>query len=129
MNTELPEDPQRRRLRERLEVIQIRTDKASSWREAVRPLRHLLNREGFVPIKTRLASTDLDFLESSRDDLLAFSELSLRLIDLHQPRDAGGITSDTAHPILRCRSCMWRWPCPTFRAITEAFSIGYDTGS
>ncbi|WP_066360104.1 hypothetical protein [Herbidospora mongoliensis] len=129
MNTELPEDPQRRRLRERLEVIQIRADKASSWRDAVRPLRRLLNREGFVPIKTRLASTDLDFLESSRDDLLAFSELSLRLIDLHQPRDAGGITSDTAHPILRCRSCMWRWPCPTFRAITEAFSIGHETGS
>ncbi|WP_062430670.1 hypothetical protein [Herbidospora daliensis] len=129
MNTELPEDPQRRRLRERLEVIQIRTDKASSWRDAVRPLRYLLNREGFVPIKTRLASTDLDFLEASRDDLLAFSELSLRLIDLHQPRDAGGITSDTAHPILRCRSCMWRWPCPTFRAITEAFSIGHDMGS
>nr|WP_245653335.1 hypothetical protein [Herbidospora sakaeratensis] len=88
-----------------------------------------MNREGFVPIKTRLASTDLDFLEASRDDLLAFSELSLRLIDLHQPRDAGGITSDTAHPILRCRSCMWRWPCPTFRAITEAFSIGHDLGS
>lgn len=105
-----------------METIQIRTDKATSWREVTRPLRTLLNREGYVPLKTRLAVEDLDFLAEARDDLLGFSELGLRLLDLHQPRDAGGITSDTAHPILRCRSCMWRWPCPTFRAMAEAFT-------
>ncbi|MGN9837648.1 hypothetical protein ACTMTI_05960 [Nonomuraea sp. H19] len=74
-----------------------------------------------MPIRTRLATEDLDFLAGARTDLLRFAELGLRLLDLHQPRDAGGITSDTAHPILRCRSCMWRWPCPTFRAMSESF--------
>ncbi|MEV1168343.1 hypothetical protein [Nonomuraea sp. NPDC049784] len=80
-----------------------------------------MNREGYVPIRTRLAIEDLDFVAGARTDLLRFLELGLRLLDLHQPRDAGGITSDAAHPILRCRSCMWRWPCPTFRAMSESF--------
>ncbi|GAA1018488.1 hypothetical protein Aple_081530 [Acrocarpospora pleiomorpha] len=121
MNTELPEDPLRRRLRERLELIQVRTDKATSWRESSATLRALVNREGYVPIKAKLAVEDLDFLAGAREEVLSFVELGLRLLDLHQPRDAGGITSDTAHPILRCRSCMWRWPCPTFRAMSDAF--------
>lgn len=121
MNTELPEEPQRRRLRERLELIHLRTDKATSWREPAAALRPLVNRAGHVPVKTRLTAEDLNFLAEAREDLLGFVELGLRLLDLHQPRDAGGITSDIAHPILRCRSCMWRWPCPTFRAMSEAF--------
>ncbi|MEV0582710.1 hypothetical protein [Nonomuraea sp. NPDC050310] len=121
MNLERPEEPQRQRLRERLEGIQIRAEKATSWHEDAAHLRELVNHEGYVPIRTRLASDDLDFLEGARDNLLTFAALGLRLLDLHQPRDAGGITSDTAHPILRCRSCMWRWPCPTFRAMSESF--------
>ncbi|ETK34868.1 hypothetical protein [Microbispora sp. ATCC PTA-5024] len=123
MNNDFPEDPQRRRLRERLEVIQVRTEKASSWRDATEPLRGLVNREGFVPVSARLAAEDLDFLAEAREELLSFSELGIRLLDLHQPRDAGGISSDPSHPILRCRSCMWRWPCPTFRAMAEAFTV------
>jgi hypothetical protein len=122
MNSELPEDSQRRQLRERLEGIQVRTEKASSWRDAAEPLKPLINREGYVPVSARLAGEDLEFLSEAREELLVFAELGIRLLDLHQPRDAGGITSDTAHPILRCRSCMWRWPCPTFRAMTEAFT-------
>lgn len=121
MNTDQPEDPQRQRLRERLEIILLRTEKAASWHDEAGRLRGLVNHEGFVPVRTRLASEDLDFLAEARDDLLTFAELGLRLLDLHQPRDAGGITSDAAHPILRCRSCMWRWPCPTFRAMAESF--------
>ncbi len=97
-----------------------RTEKATSWHDAANSLRSLVNREGYVPIRTRLASGDLDFLEGAREELLDFAALGLRLLDLHQPRDAGGITSDTANPILRCRSCMWRWPCPTFRAMAES---------
>ncbi|GAA4054377.1 hypothetical protein [Nonomuraea soli] len=121
MNIERAEDPQRVRLRERLESILLRTEKATSWHDEAAHLRGLVNHEGYVPIRARLAGEDLDFLASSRDELLVFAELGLRLLDLHQPRDAGGITSDTAHPILRCRSCMWRWPCPTFRAMSESF--------
>ncbi|MEV0234762.1 hypothetical protein [Nonomuraea sp. NPDC050786] len=126
MKTDKPEDPQRQGLRESLETILIRTEKATSWHEEAERLRGLVNREGYVPIRTRLAVEDLDFLSGARSDLLRFSELGLRLLDLHQPRDAGGITSDAAHPILRCRSCMWRWPCPTFRAMLESFGVPRD---
>ncbi|MFG3437704.1 hypothetical protein ACGF0J_10720 [Nonomuraea sp. NPDC047897] len=129
MNTEQPEDPQRQRLREHLETILIRTEKAASWQEEAGRLRCLVNHEGFVPVRTRLAVEDLDFLSGAREDLITFTELTLRLLDLHQPRDAGGITSDTAHPILRCRSCMWRWPCPTFRAMSEAFGTAFSPES
>jgi hypothetical protein len=129
MKADKPEDPQRQGLRERLETILIRTEKATSWHDEAGHLRGLLNHEGYVPIRTRLASEDLDFLAGARSDLLRFSELGLRLLDLHQPRDAGGITSDTAHPILRCRSCMWRWPCPTFRAMSESFGTPRDSSS
>lgn len=127
MNTDQPEDPQRRKLREQLETILIRSGKATSWHaEAVR-LRGLVNHEGYVPVRTKLAGEDLDFLAGARDELLRFAELGLRLLDLHQPRDAGGITSDAAHPILRCRSCMWRWPCPTFRAMSESFGASPES--
>ncbi|MFF4620122.1 hypothetical protein [Nonomuraea jabiensis] len=128
MKAEKPEDPQRQGLRERLESILIRTEKATSWHDEAERLRSLVNREGYVPIRTRLAIEDLDFLGGARADLLRFLELGLRLLDLHQPRDAGGITSDAAHPILRCRSCMWRWPCPTFRAMSESFGASRETG-
>ncbi|MFI6297688.1 hypothetical protein ACIBEJ_39270 [Nonomuraea sp. NPDC050790] len=121
MTTEHSEDLQRQRLREQLEAILTRTEKATSWHDEAGRLRGLLNSEGYVPVRTRLAGEDLDFLGDAKDTVLAFAELGLRLLDLHQPRDAGGITSDTAHPILRCRSCMWRWPCPTFRAMSESF--------
>ncbi len=121
MKTHHSEDPQRRRVREMLEAILTSTEKASSWHDEAGRLRTLLNNDGYVPVRARLASEDLDFLGMARDNMLTFAELGLRLLDLHQPRDAGGITSDTAHPILRCRSCMWRWPCPTFRAMSESF--------
>jgi hypothetical protein len=83
-------------------------------------MSRLVNREGFVPVQAKLSREDLRFLASARDDVTAFSELGLRLLDLHQPRDAGGISSDPGSPIRRCRACMWRWPCPTFRAVEEA---------
>ncbi|WP_055504331.1 hypothetical protein [Nonomuraea pusilla] len=126
MKADRTDDPQRQMLRERLESILITTEKAKSWHDEAERLRDLVNQDGYVPIRTRLASEDLDFLAGARAELLRLSELGIRLLDLHQPRDAGGITSDTAHPILRCRSCMWRWPCPTFRAMTESFGPGTD---
>ncbi|SDM09491.1 hypothetical protein [Nonomuraea jiangxiensis] len=127
MKADKPEDAQRQGLRERLETILIRTEKATPWHDEADRLRGLVNQDGYVPIRTRLAVEDLDFLSEARSELLRFSELGLRLLDLHQPRDAGGITSDTAHPILRCRSCMWRWPCPTFRAMSESFGAPHDS--
>jgi hypothetical protein len=107
-------------LRERLEAIHARAEKSSSWRGVTQYFSRLINREGYVPIKTRLSREDLAFLAGARDDAIAFADLGLRLLELHQPRDAGGISSDPDNPIRRCRACMWRWPCPTYRAIEDA---------
>jgi hypothetical protein len=114
------EDPRRARLRECLEIIRTRSQKSSSWRSVTHYFSGLVNREGVVPVKARLSREDLRFLASARDEVIAFCELGLRLLDLHQPRDAGGISSDPDAPMRRCRACMWRWPCPTYRAIDEA---------
>lgn len=114
-------DPQRNRLRERLETIRGRSQKSSSWRSSAQYLGRLINRDGYVPVRTRLSQDDIDFLGGAREDMIAFAELGLRLLGLHQPKDAGGISSDPDNPIRRCRACMWQWPCPTYRAIDEAF--------
>ena len=67
----------------------------------------------------RFSLLDLAFLGEAREGMLSFADLGLRLIELHQPLDAGGAASGPSAPILRCRSCMWRWPCPTFRTLAE----------
>ena len=36
------------------------------------------------------------------------------------------ITSDPAGQFQRCRSCMWRWPCPTFRILDEVLAPGLE---
>ncbi|MCW2937054.1 MAG: hypothetical protein JWN00_39 [Actinomycetia bacterium] len=115
-------DQRRVRLRERLEIIRARSEKSTSWRSTTRYLSKLINREGFVPIRTRLSQEDISFLAMARDDVIALTELGIRLVELHQPRDAGGISSDPDSPIRRCRACMWRWPCPTFRAVEDSVS-------
>ncbi|GLW09829.1 hypothetical protein Misp01_49580 [Microtetraspora sp. NBRC 13810] len=120
MNSELSEDPQRDRLRQRLEDLHNLATKATAWREPLRPPPDPADGEAPAPRPPGLAGPDLEFLALAREELLGLAELGLRLLDLHQARDAGGITSDAARPILRCRSCMWRWPCPTFRAISES---------
>lgn len=108
------------RLRERLETIRNRSQKSSSWRSMTQYVSRLVNREGVVPVKARLSREDIRFLASARDDVIAFCEMGLRLVELHQPRDSGGITSDPTAPLRRCRACMWRWPCPTIRAVDDA---------
>lgn len=102
-------------------MIRSRAEKSTSWRTSAQYLGKLVNREGFVPVKANLSREDLSFLAGARDDLAAFADLGLRLMELHQPKDAGGLSSDPDHPIHRCRSCMSRWPCPTYQALSEAF--------
>lgn len=82
-------------------------------------ISRLVNREGFVPVRARLAREDIVFLAGAREEVIAFCEMGLRLMELHRPHDAGGISSDPDNPVRRCRACMWRWPCPTFRTIEE----------
>jgi hypothetical protein len=113
-------DPRETRLRERLETIRARSAKSSSWRSSTQMLARLVNRNGFVPVKTRLSREDLAFLAGAREEVIAFADLGVRLLDLHRPQEAGGITSDPDRPIRRCRACMSRWPCPTFRTISES---------
>jgi len=112
-------DQQRARIRAEMEGLRSRAEMASSWLESSRHYSRLINREGVVPVNARMAPGDLAFLAEAREQILQFTELAGRLIDLHQPLDAGGITTDPSSPIRRCRSCMWRWPCPTFSILAE----------
>lgn len=114
------EDPHQVRLRDHLEAMRQRSRNARSWRGQAGFYTGLLNREGYVTIRTQLRREDITFLSTAREDVLTLADMALRLLDLHRPRDAGGTTSDPANPIRRCRSCMWRWPCPTFRAFADA---------
>ncbi|MGP4023162.1 hypothetical protein [Actinomadura sp. 3N407] len=116
-------DPRETRLRERLETIRTRSAKSSSWRTSTQYLSRLVNASGFIPVKARLSREDLAFLAGAREEVITFAELGVRLLDLHRPQEAGGITSDPGSPIRRCRACMSRWPCPTFRAIDETLNI------
>jgi hypothetical protein len=112
-------DYQRARIRVDMEGLRSRAELASSWLESSRHYSRLINREGVVPLNARMTPADLAFLAEAREQILQFTELADRLIDLHQPLDAGGITTDPSSPIRRCRSCMWRWPCPTFSILAE----------
>ena len=117
-----PEDPNRIWMREHLDGLRVRAANATSWLESSVHYARLLNRDGVVPVTARFSRDDIEFLGRAREDVLGFAELGLRLLELHAPLDAGGISTDPASPILRCRSCMWRWPCPTFRMLTDALS-------
>lgn len=119
---DVPEDPQRALLREHLDAVRAGAASASSWLEASEHYVRLLNRDGVVPVTARFTRDDIEFLGRAREEVLGFAELGLRLLELHAPLDAGGISTDPSSPILRCRSCMWRWPCPTFRMLTDALS-------
>ena len=112
-------DQQRARIRADMDGLRSRAESASSWLESSRHYSRLINRQGVVPVSARMNAGDLAFLAEAREQMLQFTELAGRLIDLHQPLDAGGITTDPSSPIRRCRSCMWRWPCPTFSILAE----------
>jgi len=116
-------------VRDFLTELQQRAAGAASWLESSDHYAQLLNSAGVVPVTARFDARDLAFLGRAREDLLSFADLGLRLADLHRPLDAGGTTSDPANPALRCRSCMWRWPCPTFRLLTEYLSDHGGPGS
>jgi hypothetical protein len=109
-------------LREYLESLRLRAQGAASWLKSSSQYVQLLNREGFVPVTAKFTVEDLAFLANAREELLRFTELGLRLAELHQPQEVSAITSDAAGAVRRCGSCMWRWPCPTFRILDEVLS-------
>jgi hypothetical protein len=124
-----PEDPQRVLLRKQLDALRVRAGNASSWLDKSGHYAQLVNRDGIVPITARFTLDDIEFLGRAREEVLSFADLGLRLLELHAPLDAGGISTDPSSPILRCRSCMWRWPCPTFRMLSDALGQMPNPGS
>lgn len=125
MNEATHAETARARLRERLNTIRTRAERAASWASVTHHIGKLVGREGYVPLTARLSRNDLAFLAHARDDVLTFVRLELHLLELHQPRDAGAISS-VNRPILRCRTCMGRWPCLTFKAIRDALPDDLD---
>src|SRR3954453_926643 len=83
MTGDRPDDPDRLWVRERLETLRARSQKSTSWRSLTHYLARLMNREGVVPVRARLTREDITFLASARDDMAAFCEMALRLLDLH----------------------------------------------
>ena len=112
-------EPDAGRLREHLETVRHSAEGAACWLETSSHYARLVNRDGVVPVTARFSAHDLTFLAAARAEMLGFADLGLRLIELHQPLDAGEVSSATSAPVQRCRSCMWRWPCPTFRTLAE----------
>jgi len=113
-------------LRQYLEVVRLRAEGATSWLKSSSHYAQLINRDGVVPVTAKFRAEDLTFLAKAREELLRFAELGLRLAELHQPLEASAITSDPAGQFQRCRSCMWRWPCPTFRILDEVLAPGLE---
>ncbi|ROO90663.1 hypothetical protein EDD29_8398 [Actinocorallia herbida] len=107
-------------MRERLEAMRARAEKSTSWRIPVAYLLRLVNHKGEVPIGTRLTREDLIFLAEAREEVELLAEAALRILELHHPKPSGGLSSDPENPLRRCRACMTRWPCPTFRALTTS---------
>ena len=116
---EPPEDPNRVILRKQLDALRVRAANAASWQEASQHYARLINSDGVVPVTARFSRDDIEFLGRAKEEVLGLAELGLRLLELHAPLDAGGISTDPSSPIMRCRSCMWRWPCPTFSLLSE----------
>jgi hypothetical protein len=116
---EPPDDPNRVILRKQLDALRSRAASAASWQEASAHYAQLVNSDGVVPVTARFTGDDIEFLGRAREEVLGLAEFGLRLLDLHRPLDAGGISTDPSSPIMRCRSCMWRWPCPTFTLLSE----------
>jgi hypothetical protein len=121
-------------LRQYLEAVRQRAGGAASWLATSKHYAQLINRDGVVPVTARFRAGDLAFLANAREELLRFADLALQLADLHQPLDASpapgspatsdAATGDPAAAVQRCRSCMWRWPCPTFRLLDEVLAGG-----
>jgi hypothetical protein len=111
-------------LRERLRAARRRARTASSWAGVSRRLGPLLNQDQVVPVSARLTSEDLYFLDGAREEVLALTGAALRMTELHRPLEDGGVGCDPAGGGPRCKNCMWRWPCPTFRILSQILDPG-----
>ncbi len=109
-----------------------RADAAASWRESAGHYARLVGADGRVRVSARFRAADLAFLGRAREDVLALAGLGLQLAELHQPLEPVGAPGEDTHADgpaggERCRNCMWRWPCPTFRVIAAVLD-GLESG-
>ena len=126
-------DPVAGAARGQLAAIASRADAAASWRESAGHYARLAGADGHVRVTARLRAADLAFLGRAREDVLALAGLGLQLAEMHQPLEPAGQPGegdpDSGGPAGggRCRNCMWRWPCPTFRVIAAVLG-GLESG-
>jgi hypothetical protein len=113
-------------VRQCLEAVRQRAQCATSWLQTSKDYARLINRDGVVPVKARFTADDLAFLATAREELLRFADLGMQLAELHQALDAAAISSEPGPQFPRCRSCMWRWPCPTFRILDAVLTAGKE---
>jgi hypothetical protein len=111
-------------LRDRLRAARRCAANASSWAGLRRRLLPLLNRDRVVPVSARLTDEDLCFLDGAREELLVLTGVALRTSDLHRPLEDSGTGCDATGAGPRCKNCMWRWPCPTFRILSQILERG-----
>jgi hypothetical protein len=115
-------------LRERLRAARRRARSAASWAGVSRRLGPLLNRDQVVPVSARLTAEDLYFLDGARGEVLALTGVALRMAELHRPLEDSGAGCDPTGAGPRCKNCMWRWPCPTFRILSQILDPGPRSG-
>lgn len=126
-------DPVAGAARGQFAAIASRADAAASWRESAGHYARLVSADGHVRVTARFRAADLAFLGRAREDVLALAGLGMQLAELHQPLEPVGPPGEDSPPAdgpaggERCRNCMWRWPCPTFRVIAAVLD-GLESG-
>ncbi|MFC3999449.1 hypothetical protein ACFOVU_26290 [Nocardiopsis sediminis] len=101
------------RLRLYVEGIRDRADKAVPWAPDTVGIPPQAGENALLRIN------DVAFYANARDEVTALADFCLSLLDLHHPRDCGGVSSAEAPAALRCHSCMLRWPCPSVRELAR----------
>ncbi|CAM4375276.1 hypothetical protein GCM10009799_40110 [Nocardiopsis rhodophaea] len=97
------------RLRLYIEGVRERAVKAVPWGPDTVGIPRQASESALLRIN------DVAFYANARQEVTRFAELCLSLLQLHHPRDGGGLSSGAAPPTQRCNCCMLRWPCPTLR--------------
>ncbi|MUL42109.1 hypothetical protein FZ103_13130 [Streptomonospora sp. PA3] len=103
----------RERLRIYIEGIRERAAKAVPWGPDTVGLPPQAAENALLRIN------DIAFYANARQEIMAFADFCLALLETHGPRDAGALSSGGAPPAQRCRCCMLRWPCPTLREMAR----------
>ncbi|MDA8371737.1 MAG: hypothetical protein M0026_17985 [Nocardiopsaceae bacterium] len=98
------------RLRLHVEGVRERAAKAVPWGP---------DTVGIPPQEAEnalLRINDVAFYANARDEVIAFADLCLHLLDMHRPHNSDGPADSR---VAKCRCCMLSWPCPTIREMAR----------